>query len=71
MPVADNFPFSWNDEADFRYHRNLGTSSVEITEENLLNYYQLYFEALMMNFAIQKQHSVHIENASYFFVNQN
>ena len=68
MPEADNFQFPRNDEADFRYYRNLGTSREEITEENPLNYYQLYFEALMMNFAIQKQHSVHIENDSYFFV---
>ena len=40
----------------------------KIIEENPLNNYKLYFEALMMNFAIQKQQSVHIENASYFFV---
>ena len=67
MPVADNFQFPRNDEADFRYYRNLETARGEMIEKNPINYYQLYFEALMMNFAIQKQYSVHIENAYYFF----
>ena len=42
----------------------------KIIEENPLNNYKLYFEGLMMNFATQKQHSVHNENAYYFFRNK-
>ena len=61
--MADNFQLPRNDEADYR---NLGTARGEITEENPLNNYKLYFEGPMMNFAIQKRHSFHIENASYF-----
>ena len=67
MPEADNFQLSRNDEVDFRYYRNLGTARKEITEENLLNYYQLYFEALMMNFSTHKNHYVHNEKISYIF----
>ena len=67
MPVADNFQFPRNDEADFRYYRNLETARVGMIEKNPINYYQLYFEGLMMNFATQKQYSVHNENAYYFF----
>ena len=62
--MADNFQLPRNDEADYR---NLGTARGEITEENPLNNYKLYFEGLMMNFAAQKQYSVHNENAYYFF----
>ena len=42
----------------------------KIIEENPLNNYKLYFEGLMMNFAAQKQHSVHNESAYYFFRNK-
>ena len=67
MPVADNFQFPQNDEADYGYFRNLETARVEMIEKNPINYYQLYFEGLIMNFATQKRHSVYNENAYYFF----
>ena len=38
----------------------------KIIEENPLNNYKLYFEGLMMNFATQKQHSVHNEMHTIF-----